>query len=362
MAERLKDILFTAAFVDKLCGVLAQAHSTFAEQDFRALVYDQAWEGKALLERMHHLSYCLRATLPDSYAEALKILWQVAPRFEGFEALLFPDFVEQYGLEDGERSLPALKYFTQFGSAEFAIRPFLLRDADRVLALLHECAEDAHPLVRRLASEGCRPRLPWAVALPAFKKDPRPLLPLLEKLKDDEAETVRRSVANNLNDISKDHPELVLEICERWRGHSERTDWIVKHACRGLLKAKNKRALKLFGFGETRQARVQNFKLEKKRVARGEELHFSFELKVAGTRDCKVRLEYSIDFVKAKGDTSRKVFQIAEKDFAPGVHAISKRYSTADKTTRKHYAGKHRVAIVANGKEQAEAAFVLMEK
>lgn len=360
MAERLKDLFFTSAFVDKLSLALRHAHPAFDERKFRGLIYDGAWESKELLQRMHHLAHCLHAVLPEAYAKALEILKQIAPQFAGFEALLFPDFVEQFGWHDWERSLPALKFFTQFGSAEFAIRPFLLRDAARALALLHECAADAHPLVRRLASEGCRPRLPWAVALPAFKKDPRPLLPILEKLQDDEADTVRRSVANNLNDIAKDHPALVLEICERWKGRSQRTDWIVKHACRSLLKAKNKRALKLFGFAETRQARIEKFKLAKKRMTRGEDLRFAFELHIGGKRASKVRLEYSIDFVKANGETSRKVFQLGEKEFAPGVHAVSKRYSTSDKTTRKHYAGKHRVALVVNGQEQAEAMFVLL--
>jgi hypothetical protein len=154
----------------------------------------------------------------------------------------------------------------------------------------------------------------------------------------------------------------VLEICERWFGHSERTDWIVKHACRGLLKAKNKRALKLFGFGEAKQVRVENFKLAKKRIAAGQEMSFTFELHVRGKRECKVRLEYTVDFVKAQGGVGRKVFQIAEKSFAPGVYEMSKSYSTVDKTTRKHHAGKHRVALEANGKEVAEEFFVLVKK
>jgi len=145
-------------------------------------------------------------------------------------------------------------------------------------------------------------------------------LPILEKLKDDETDTVRRSVANNLNDISKDHPKLVLEICERWHGHSARTDWIVKHACRGLLKAKNRRALQLLGFGEARQVRVQNLKLVQKKIARGEVVSFSFELYVRGKRACKIRLEYSIDFVKAQGGVARKVFQLSEKSYSPGVY------------------------------------------
>jgi 3-methyladenine DNA glycosylase AlkC len=96
---------------------------------------------------------------------------------------------------------------------------------------LYTRAEVQNHDVRRLASEGCRPRLPWAMALPQFRKDPSPALPILEKLKNDESDYVRKSVANNLNEISKDHPQLVLDICERWYGQTANTDWLVKHAC-----------------------------------------------------------------------------------------------------------------------------------
>ncbi len=360
MAERLKDIFFAPAFLKKLATGLRQVYPRFDQNIFFNSINDGAWEARELLERMHHIAACLQQMLPQPYSRALEILQRVAPQFQGFEALVFPDYVEQYGLHDWDLSLPALGFFTQFGSSEFAVRPFLREDPERVMAYMKQWAEDANPLVRRLASEGCRPRLPWAMALPAFKKDPRPILPILEKLKDDEAETVRRSVANNLNDISKDHPELMLEICERWYGRSERTDWIVKHACRSLLKAKHKSALRLFGFGEARQVRVNNLKLAKKRIAIGEELYFLFDLKVSGEKECKVRAEYTIDFLKAHGGTSTKVFQLTEKSYAPGVYAMSRRYSTADKTTRKHYPGKHRLAIVVNGKEQAEVWFELL--
>lgn len=362
MAQRLKDVFFTPASLNKLSEAIAKVYPAFERTKFLNAINDDAWEKKELLARMHHITACLRQALPQPFAEALEILKKVAPQIEGFEAMVFPDFVEQYGLEDWERSLPALAFFTRFGSAEFAIRPFLLQNPQRAMTFMQQCAEEADPLVRRLASEGCRPRLPWAVALPAFKHDPSLIIPILEKLKDDEAETVRRSVANNLNDISKDHPDLVLEICGRWRGRSERTDWIVKHACRSLLKAKNKRALRLFGFEETRRLRVRNLKLAKKRLVIGEELRFSFDLEMEGKKALQARVEYAVDFMKAHGGTSAKVFQISEKSFAPGIHTVQKRYSTADKTTRKHYPGKHHLAIRVNGSEQAQASFELVKK
>lgn len=360
MAEKLKDLFFTRATLTELAEAIEQADAGFDRANFLALVFDDGWEAKELKARMRHAAICLGQALPKSYAQALKILKQVAPQSRGFDGMIFPEFVEVYGLEDWERSLPALEFFTRFGSSEFAVRPFLDRDPERAMAYVLKWAESSDHHVRRLASEGCRPRLPWAMALPKFKADPSPILPVLEKLKDDESEYVRKSVANNLNDISKDHPELVIELCEGWFGRSPRTDWIVKHACRGLLKARHERALRLFGFGDDKQVEVTKLRLNKKRLPIGEDLAFAFELQVGGTGERKLRLEYTIDFVKANGKTSKKVFQLSEKSYAPGAYTQRKKHATADLTTRKHYPGKHQLAVVVNGKELAAVSFDLL--
>ncbi len=360
MAEKLKNLFFTRATLAQLAEAIAQADAGFDRAQFLALVFDDNWEAKELKARLRHAAICLGQTLPKSYTQALKILKQVAPQSRGFDGMIFPEFVEVHGLADWERSLPALEFFTRFGSAELAVRPFLDRDPERALAYVRMWAESADHHVRRLASEGCRPRLPWAMALPKFKADPSPILPVLEKLKDDASDYVRKSVANNLNDISKDHPERMIEICERWFGHSPRADWIVKHACRGLLKARHDRALKLFGFGDSGQVEVTNLKLEKKRLPIGADLTFMFELQVSGDGERKLRLEYVIDFVKANGKTSKKVFQLSEKSYHAGVYPLRKKHATADLTTRKHYPGTHQLAVVVNGKEVAATTFDLL--
>jgi hypothetical protein len=192
-----------------------------------------------------------------------------------------------------------------------------------------------------------------------FKKDPAPILPILEKLKDDESEFVRTSVANNLNDISKDHPKLVLDICERWQGASKNTDWIIKRACRTMLKAGNTRAMRLFGFGDPKSMEVKKLKSSKKMVAIGDSITFSFTLRVAGKKASKVRLEYIVCYVKKGGKTSKKVFQIKEASFAPGEHNVARKLSFADQSTRKHYPGKHRISIVVNGVEKATTEVML---
>jgi 3-methyladenine DNA glycosylase AlkC len=227
------------------------------------------------------------------------------------------------------------------------------------MAFMEELAADEHENVRRFASEGCRPRLPWAMALPEFKKDPSPILPILEKLKDDDSEFVKKSVANNLNDISKDHPELVLDICERWKGSSKNADWIIKRACRTMLKAGNKRAMLLFGFGDPKSLHVEGLKLGRKSAKIGDKVEFTFSLSVKAKKKAKVRLEYVVHFAKAGGKTSKKVFQLIEKTYAPGEHLLKRNHSFVDMSTRKHYPGKHRIVIIVNGVEKADAELML---
>jgi 3-methyladenine DNA glycosylase AlkC len=361
MPEKLKDLFFTASFISELGEALHQACPDFEPDKFSSLVLDAGWEGRELKERMRHITECLHETLDKEYPEALRILREIAPSFSGFDTMVFPDYVQCYGLESWELSLPALAFFTPLCSSEYAIRPFLDQDPQRAVKYLHAWAEDENEHLRRLASEGCRPRLPWGMALPRFKKDPSPILPLLEKLKDDPSEYVRKSVANNLNDISKDHPELVLEVCERWYGHSANTDWIVKHACRGLLKASHQRAMRLFGFADVENVAVHNLSLDRDTLPIGERLNFAFELSVDTPEPCPVRLEYAVHYARPEGKTSRKVFQIKEQTFEPGIHEISKKLSLADQSTRKHYPGQHQVAIIVNGMEMARTSFELTE-
>jgi len=229
------------------------------------------------------------------------------------------------------------------------------------MAFIKKLTKDKDPKVRRFASEGCRPRLPWAIAVPAFKKDPSLVLPVLELLKDDDSEFVRKSVANNLNDISKDHPSLVLDLCEQWLGKSRNTDWIIKHACRSMLKAGNVRAMRLFGFGDPVEISVERLKLDKKKLHVGEDVRYTFSLQVASAKTCQVRLEYAVYFAKAKGKISRKVFKISENTFEPGNHEKSGKHSFADLSTRKHYTGEHKISIIVNGVEKAQAKFALVE-
>ena len=357
MAERLKDMFFTQKSTDTFADTIKQFYPEFDKKKFIQLVFDDTFADKEILDKMRHTTQCLKKTLPDSYKEALDILKKAAPHAKGFEALSLPDYVATYGIEEWDLSLPALYHFTKYSTSELAIRPFLAADPEKVMALMTEWTDDKDPKVRRFASEGCRPRLPWAMALPKFKKDPSLILPILEKLKNDESEDVRRSVANNLNDISKDNPNVALEICESWYGMSKNTDKIIKHACRTLLKAGDKRALLIFGYSDPSKMNLKNFKLENTKLKIGEYVCFSFDLRLK--EKSKVRLEYAIFYVKAKGQLSKKVFKITENNYAPGTHTITRKHSLADMSTRKHFPGTHHLAVIVNGVEMGKSSFDL---
>lgn len=361
MPERLKDLFFSDKFITELGDAIQDVYPDFDQEEFNRLIYGDDWRSKELKQKMRHTTHCLAATLPEDYPTALKMLIEVAPNFEGFDAMVFPDYVECYGLDDWEMSLPALALFTKYSSSEFAIRPFLAKDPERGMRYMYQWAEDENHHVRRLSSEGCRPRLPWAMALSEFKKDPKPILPIIEALKNDPSEYVRKSVANNLNDISKDHPDVVLNNCERWYGQSKNTDWVVKRACRTLLKAGNKRALLLFGFGDPNQITAENLIFEEQKLTVGDELQFAFEMRLNTEEPQWIRLEYGVDFVKAKGKLSRKIFQIKEANFEPGSHTITKKHSFKNRSTRKHYPGEHQITIIVNGDVKAKGSIELGE-
>lgn len=353
MAERLKDIFFTTDSVNSMADAIVGVWGDFDKEGFVTSMFTDEFAALELKAKMRYTTQCLHKFLPEDYTQALDILKQAAPGIKGAEAMSMPDYVELYGMDDWDASLPALRYFTRFASAEFAIRPFIVKAPQHTMNTLLEWTEDDDEKVRRLASEGCRPRLPWAMALPAFKKDPAPIFPVLEKLKNDPSEFVRRSVANNLNDISKDNPDLVLEIGNQWLGSSPETDQIIKHACRTMLKAGNTKALRLFGYGDPSNIHVEGLAPDQPEISIGDCTRVTFNLDVREAAECKVRLEFAVHYMKSNGKHSKKIFQIIEKTFAPGSHSFNRKLSFIDMTTRKHYPGPHPIAVIVNGEEKA---------
>jgi 3-methyladenine DNA glycosylase AlkC len=361
MSSLLKD-RYSPAYAKRLAAAVSEAWPRFDKVGYTRAVLGDGWAGLELKQRMRRLSSTLHRFLPMPYIRQIAVLEKTAAPFGGFEGMLFPDFVEQFGLDDFDISVRALEWFTQFSSSEFAVRPFIVRYGARMMAVMRRWTSHDNEHVRRLASEGCRPRLPWAMALPEFKRDPSPVLPILEALKADPSDYVRRSVANNLNDIAKDHPEVVLGVAQRWLGKSKLTDALVKHACRTLLKRGDVRALELFGYRRTAEVKVTGLWFSAANLRIGEDLRFGFAVMHRARHPLALRLEYAVDFVKAGGRTTRKVFKITEGTFVPGVpREFDRKHRFRDFTTRRHHPGKHRLTILINGEASAESCLQLSD-
>ncbi|KAB2335555.1 DNA alkylation repair protein [Bacillus mesophilum] len=361
MASALKDI-YNVSFINKLISSIKNEYPPFNGEVFTSAVFDEQWEQRTLKERMRHITLKLNEGLPGDYEESLHLLMKAAPHFknEDLAAIIFPDYVEVFGLEHWELSIAALEHFTMYSTSEFAVRPFILKDLDKMAEQMVKWAVSPHANVRRLASEGIRPRLPWGMALQPLKKDPSPIIPILELLKKDESLYVRKSVANNLNDISKDHPELVLQLAQRWIGSHPYTDWIIKHACRTLLKKGDPAALALFGYLGANDLNIQNLTIENDSIHIGGDLHFSFAVASERIEPTPIRLEYRIEYAKAHDKQSAKIFKITENIISKDRPLFYKKKQTfRDMTTRKHYPGDHTIAILINGEEKARLSFIV---
>lgn len=350
MAEPLKNQLFQRPFFDLLSKKIGEKYADWDHNRFFELLYNDQWEELELKQRLNHAAITLGKSLPNNYEYALSILIKVVPFFSGFNGMLFSEFVKIHGLELPQTSLDALEVFTQFGSAEFAIRPFILSHEKMTMNRMLKWSTHENEHVRRLSSEGCRPRLPWAPALPKFKIDPAPILLILENLQDDQSLYVRKSAANNLNDISKDNPEHVLTIVDQWQKNaSKNKQWIIKQALRSLVKEGEPRALLILGY-KNESITLTKFTCTSK-VKFGSTFKFSFELKNNGNKPAQTLVDYIIYHQKANGSLTPKVFKIgAFKLKSKETQTIKKSHNMIPISTRKYYAGLHKISIQVNGK------------
>lgn len=360
MADQLKE-MFNAAYFARLAKETEAVYPKFERAAFLKEV-QHGNEARELNARMRHASHTLRAHLPTDFRKAVHVLKDLAPRMsKGYTALLYPDFVGQFGLDDPAFSLEALKHFTSYGSSEFAVREYFRRDVKGTLTVMRTWAEDDNEHVRRLASEGSRPRLPWSFRLDAVLKDPKLTTPILERLRADDSLYVRKSVANHLNDFSKDHPKYMVEVLRSWDLKYPHTAWIAKHASRTLIKAGDPAALALFAFDTKVKVRVDDLRITPKKIKLGDTLAFSFTVVSEAMRGQQLVIDYAIHYRKASGGTSRKVFKLKEVELgAKGSMDITKRQRIVDFSTRKHYPGEHVVEVMVNGQVKASSAFQLL--
>lgn len=361
--------VFNPTVVSQLARDIQRTWPEFEADDFTADVNAQL-EQLSFGDRNALIRDKLGEYLPQEFPRATQILIDsLGPEpevedlsgFDGFIIMPQCDFVAKFGLDHFEVSMQALYEMTKRFTAEGAIRPFLQKYPERTLKVLEQWTHDPNPFARRLPSEGTRPRLPLAPRLPQFIEDPRPVLQLLENLKTDPVLMVRRSVANNLNDIAKDNPDMVVETLAAWQKiETEEMDWLIRHASRTLLKQGHPGALALLGYPPQPKIKVQALTLETPVIQFGQSLDFSFEVHSQAEQSQKLMIDYVIHFMKASGTQAPKVFKLTKKQLAPGKSlTVTKQHPFKPISTRTYYAGAHRLGIQINGQLWAEAEFEL---
>ena len=377
MAEPFKNML-NQQFLERFTKDLKQVID-LDEKKFVSQVMDNEWENRELMQRVRHITTVLKNFLPADYKDAIgKILDLIkCLRARGVDFSEVDDnkfglsleyggilscFIEMYGSDDYSTSIKAIEEVTQFTSCEFSVRPLIIKYPNEMMNQMLVWSKHKHWGVRRLSSEGCRPRLPWAMALPDLKKNPLPIIPILENLKNDKSKFVRLSVANNLNDISKDNPKTVIDLMRKWKGENENIDWIIKHASRTLLKDGNAEVLKLFGLDTGKNIDIKDFQILTPNVKIGNSLEFCFKLLNNNSSKTKIRLEYGIYYQKANRTLSKKVHKISEKEYAEkSTTQITRKHPFKIVTTRVLYPGLHQVSLIINGNELEKYDFLLVE-
>lgn len=366
MAEPLKNS-FGPDVPARIADALGAQLPAFPHDAFMADCLN-GYDELELTDRARHIAAAMAEHLPDDRAEAIDaMIASLGPDdaelsgMEGFVYLPHVYFVADHCIDEFEPAMRAQYELTKRFTAEFSIRAFLVAHRDATLAQLREWTSDPDEHPRRLVSEGTRPRLPWAPRLKEFQEDPAPVIELLELLKDDESEYVRRSVANNLNDIAKDHPELVVELAESWwqdAGHDRRR--LIRHGLRSLVKAGHPGALAVLGYAPDSPLEVRSVAVTPDEVAIGAKVSVLAALRNPTDAPCAAMVDLRVHFVKANGSTSAKVFKGAEILVAPGDTAtVAKTISVRQHSTRTHYPGHHAVDLVVNGDVRPGTSFLL---
>jgi len=365
-----------AAAVARLADSFADADSGFPSEQFA----HDAVDGLAALElkaRVAHVSGALLAALPGRFTDAAavvdRLILQVAGRedISGFVLWPLTDWVARAGRSSPAEALELLARLTPYSTGEFAVRPFIDDDPRGVLARFEDWVgrEDEH--VRRLVSEGTRPRLPWAPRLAAAEAEPGAAVHLLDRLVADPSEYVRRSVSNHLNDLCKMDRTLALSVAGRWSGRADasaaagdqvtarRIEWVVRRGIRTLVKAGDGDAMRLLGHDPDVALSAQ-LDMHTPEVDLGGAAQWSLRLTSKDPREHRVVIDYAVHFIRANGSTGRKVFKWTTVDVAPGQRVdLDRRHAIVPITIRNYHPGRHVVEVQANGVVVARDSFEL---
>lgn len=375
MAEPLKYLL-NDTVPPRIASMVRRAWRKFDTTAFLQQV-EPGYESLELMARGQRIAQALQAHLPQDVPRALSVLVDSMDPSMGIDAAGEPDagdrpysaflylphsiYIGTHGLPHFEAAMAAQHALTQRFTAEFSIRPYLLHHQGATLARLRDWAQDDNAHVRRLVSEGTRPRLPWAPRLPAFQNNPQLALPLLDALKDDPSSYVRRSVANHLGDIAKDHPDLAVGTARTWLlGAPAPREALVRHGLRFLIKRGDAGALDALGVGHAVALDVQAARVVPARARIGGKVRIEAELHNPTPQPQRVLADLKVHYVKAHGGAAPKVFKLQTLDIPPGATvAVGKTLSLQQMTTRTHYPGAHQVELVLNGRPQPLGQFQL---
>jgi 3-methyladenine DNA glycosylase AlkC len=361
--------VFSLNLLKKYASELSSTEPSFPKNEFLKIA--QPMLDLEMKDRVRLIRDQFKKTLPDNYPKALKILIKTLDRGElsGFALWPFTEFVQTYGLGHIELSLKALKKMTVLFTSEFAVRPFIQKNLKTTLSFLKDNANDPNEHIRRWVSEGTRPRLPWGERLYVFIEKPKLSLNLIAPLKFDSSLYVRKSVANHLNDLAKDHPDLVVTTLKNWKSEAKTEDerkrmtWVIQRALRTLIKSGHPKALKLVGVNTMAQVEVLDLKIHQTTLKVGETLSFDFAIQSKSKTTESVVLDYIVHFVKSKGQRSAKVFKLKNLTLKAGESLrVQKNHSFREITTRKYYPGVHELEIQVNGNPLKKKKWTLLNK
>jgi 3-methyladenine DNA glycosylase AlkC len=357
--SNVKD-MFSKSAMSGLGDKITKVYKDFQTDSFIQAVFTEEWESLELFARMTHIAKVL-GNMFAGHDNSFEIIYAVIPDCDMAQGMIFPQYIAVNGLDKLNESAAALAIITQYSSCEFAVRPFIDKYPEQMLEILSAWSKSDNEHIRRLASEGTRLAIPWGSRLQTVKNNPDYAIPILEVLKDDPSEYVRKSVANNLNELSKIAPDLVMKIAGKWINGSKNTQWIVKHACRTLLKQAHPPVMELFGLAEPAGISVKLISVSPE-VKLNDDLVFSFEIMNETNGSIKIRIGYDIGFIKSSGKISYKANKISERVCKPGITAIERKHKIFDTSSRKIYPGRHELKITINGCVMADAEFIVRNK
>ncbi|RRK09746.1 DNA alkylation repair protein [Lactiplantibacillus garii] len=350
MANVLKD-LYSPAFIDRLGAAVTAVQPNFDGTALRAFCLTSDWPDLKLMDRRDRITAGLHAQLPADFKRAAAILRQIGSQFHGLAAICLPNYVAEYGLNDWQTAMTTLAELTRYSSAEFAIRPFILRYPERTARQMLTWAASADEDVRRLASEGMRPRLPWGIRLKPYVDDPAPIMPILTRLIGDSSVYVQKSVANNLNDISKDHPDLVIQFAQRYWGQSPSANWILTRGLRTLFKQGVPAVLTLLGYDQRDAALLTPVRLTSAvtRIAIGEVSALTYKLRNPTKQDLPLYLGYRVHYVRQNKSDAFKDFFLKRLTLKAATELTGQfTIKWRQLTTRKLYPGEHAIELLVN--------------